>query len=168
MCLATRENRVVRSHRRDRMKVSFPRGAADDPDLRFTPKRGADVRNSFTQGCAARCCSGRSLKCQPARPRNQMMTSVRVNQRRSRAAARAIIPDHLRGRMGGASGSWTAARRSGFSPNCCSSLSPAATSKSGARPTGGHARQPERSLAERSSEDGAERKRRREGLPRGS
>jgi hypothetical protein len=165
--LATRENRVVRSRRRDRMTFSFPRGAVDDPGFRFAPKRGADVRNSFTRGCAARCCSGRSLKCKPARPLNQMTNSARVNRRRSLAVAPAIIRDHLPGKTAGGSGFWTAAKRSGFSPNCSSTLSPAGTLKCGARAIGGRARLPVRSSAGHSPVGDSERKRRRVDSPPG-
>jgi hypothetical protein len=166
--LATRENRVVRSRRRDRMTFSFPRGAVDDPGFRFAPKRGADVRNSFTRGCAARCCSGRSLKCKPARPLNQMTTLVRINRRRSRAAALATTQDRSPGRMAGDCGFSTAVIRTGFSPNCYSTLDPVGTSKSAAPAIGGHARPPVLSSAERSPADADERKRRRAGSPRGS
>ena len=168
MRLATRKNRVVRSHGRDRMKFSFPRGAADSSAIRISLKRGADVRTSFTRECAARCCSGRSLKCQPARPLNQMTTSGHVSQRRSRANALVITRDHLRGRTAGGSGFWTAAKRTGFSPNCSSILSPADTSKCGARAIDGRARPPVRSSVERSLEGAGERKRRRVDSPPGS
>jgi hypothetical protein len=150
------------------MKFSFPRAATDGPGVRFTPKRGAEVRSIFTRGCAARCCSGRSLKCQPARPLNQMTTSGHVSQRRSRANALVITRDHLRGRTAGGSGFWTAANSSGSLPNCCSTRSPAGTLKSGAPPIGGHAKPPVLSSAKRSSEEGDGRKRRREDSPRGS
>jgi hypothetical protein len=166
--LATPENGVVRSLGRDRMKFSFPRGAEDGPGIRITPKRGADVRQSFTRGCAARCCSGRSLKCQPTRPPNQMTSLVHVNQRRLQAAAFVVTQGHLRGRMAGGCGFWTAAKRTGFSPNCSSIRSPVATSKSGARPIGGHERPPVRSWVERSSEADDERKRQHVGSRHGS
>jgi hypothetical protein len=43
--VAALENVVVRSPRRDRMKFSIPREAADGPSFRFTPERVDDVRN---------------------------------------------------------------------------------------------------------------------------
>jgi hypothetical protein len=162
MRLATREIRVVLCHGRDRMRFSFPRVAADGPGSRIIPKRGADVRTSFTRGCAARCCSGRSLKCQPARPPNQTTTSVRVNRRRSRPAAPANTLAHSPGRMAGDSGFSMVVKPTGFSPNCCSIPNPVGTSKFGAPATGGHARQPVLSLAERSSGGDDEPKRQRE------
>jgi hypothetical protein len=168
MRLATRKNRVVRSHGRDRMKFSFPRGAADSSAIRISLKRGADVRTSFTRECAARCCSGRSLKCQPARPLNQMTTSVRVNRRRLPACALANTLDHSPGSMADASGFSTAAKQSGFSLNCCLTPGRVGTWKSGARTIGGHARRLVPCLGERSSEDHDERKRRRADWPPGS
>jgi hypothetical protein len=168
MRLATRKNRVVRSHGRDRMKFGFPRGAADSSAIRITLKRGADVRTSFTRECAARCCSGRSLKCQPARPPNQMTTSVRVNRRRLPAGAFANTLDHLPGSMAGAYGFSTAAKQTGFSLNCCLTPGRVGTWKCGARTIGGHAKRLVLCLGERSSEDHDERKRRRADWPRGS
>ena len=47
-----------------------------------------------SRGCAARCCSGRSLKCRPTRWQNQMTNSAHVALRRWRAAAIAITRDH--------------------------------------------------------------------------
>ena len=150
------------------MKFGFPREAADGPAIRSTPKRGADVRTSFTRGCAARCCSGRSLKCQPARPLNQMTISVRVNRRRLRAGALANTRDHSRGRMAGAFGYSTAAKQTGFWPSFCLTPGRADTLKSGAQATAGRARRLVHYLAERSWEDRDERKRRRADWPPGS
>ena len=123
--------------------------------------RGTGVRNSFTRGCAARCCSGRSLKCQPTRPLNQMTISAHVDQRRWRTATIAIIRDHSRGRMAGGSGSSTAATPTGFSPNCFSTLSPVGIWKSAAPAMSGRAKLPVRSSAERLWQDSPEPKRRR-------
>ena len=91
-----------------------------------------------------------------------------VNPRRWLAVAIPITRDRSRGRMAAGCGFSTAAKRTGSSRNCCSSLSHAGILKSGARATSGHARPLVRSSAERSPEDGAERKRRRADSPRGS
>jgi hypothetical protein len=101
------------------------------------------------------------LKCQPTRPLNQMTTSVQVDQRRWRAAAIAITPAHSRGRMAGGSGSLTAAKPTGFSPNCFSTLSHVGIWKSGAPATNGRAKLQVRCSEERSWQDDLERKRRR-------
>ena len=165
--LATRENWVVRSHRRNRMRFNLPRGAADGPGIRITQTRGADVRTSFSRGCAAHRCSGRSLKCKPARPLNQMTISVRVNRRRSQAAVLATTQGHSPGRMAGGSGFSTAVKRTGFSLNCSSTLNPVGTSKSAAPVIDGRARLLVLSSAERLSVDADERKRRRVDSPHG-
>ena len=166
--LATRENWVVRSYGRDRMRFYLPREAVGGPGIRITQPRGADIRTSFTRGCAAHCCSGRSMKCKPAQPLNQMTTLVRINRRRSRAAALATTQDRSLGKMAGDSGFSTAVIRTGFSPNCYSTLDPVGTSKSAAPAISGHARPRVLSSAERSPADADERKRRRAGSPRGS
>ena len=162
------ENRVVRSRGRDRMKFGFPRGAADGPAIRITPKRGADVRTSFTPGCAARCCSGRSLKCQPAPPLNQMTTSVRVQPA---TLAGRCVREHP------GPFAWQDGRRLWILDGCETDwvlaellfdLGRADTSKSAAQTIGGRARRLAPCLAERSWEDPDERKRQRADSPRGS
>ena len=142
-------------------EVQFPARSRRWPGYPDHSEARGRCPQSFTRGCAARCCSGRSLKCQPTRPLNQMTISAHVDQRRWRTATIAIIRDHSRGRMAVGSGSSTAATPTGFSPNCYSTLIPVGIWKSAAPAMSGRAKLPVRSLAERLWQDGTERKRRR-------
>ena len=158
MLLATFENAVVRSPCRDRMKFSIPRGAADGPASRITPKRVDDVRNGFTRTCAVHCCSGRSLKCQPARPPNPTTSSARVRTQRCTPAAITTIKVHSHGRTGGGCGFSTAVLPPGSWPSCSLSPGRVATWKFAARVINGRARQPARSSAGSSPAESGERK----------